>query len=421
MFDKATIQVKAGNGGNGSVSFRREKFVPFGGPDGGDGGSGGNVIVRADQDVTSLIRFRYKGLRRAINGGNGLGKKMHGKNGADIVLSVPVGTMVWDKTLDDSKCLISDLAQPGQEVIIARGGKGGYGNTHFVSSTHQSPRIARKGDLGEERSVILELRLIADVGIIGYPNVGKSSLLAASSAANPKIAGYAFTTLEPALGVVTIGQNSFILAEIPGLIEGAHTGRGLGYDFLRHATRTKIFIHLIDGTSVSPVEDMVMVNNELSLFDPALAQKQQLIAVNKIDLPEVQSRLAEIKHDFQQAGLSVVFVSAASGEGVGELMRQAMKMLGQVEIKVVTGDIIPQKVFRPLPKAPRASVSKKEGAFVVVSPELEHIVDGMDAASAEVRRYLRGQLDRLGVTKALIAAGVKPGDKVQCGLFEWEW
>lgn len=420
MFDKATIQVKAGNGGNGSVSFRREKFVPFGGPDGGDGGSGGNVIVRADRDVTSLIRFRYKGLHRAVNGGNGLGKKMHGKNGADIVLSVPVGTMVWDNTPDDSKCLIADLAETGQEVVIARGGRGGYGNTHFVSSTHQSPRIARKGDLGEERSVFLELRLIADVGIIGYPNVGKSSLLAASSAANPKIAGYAFTTLEPALGVVTIGQDSFILAEIPGLIEGAHTGRGLGYDFLRHATRTKIFIHLIDGASTSPVEDMVMVNNELSLFDPALAQKSQLVAVNKIDLPEVQARLAEIKHDFREAGISVVFVSASSGEGVGELMAQAMNMLGQVETKVVTGEITPQKVFRPLPKA-RASVSKKEDAFIVVSPELEHIVGGMDAASAEVRQYLRGQLDRLGVTKALVAAGVKPGDKVQCGLFEWEW
>ena len=421
MFDKATIQVKAGNGGNGSVSFRREKFVPFGGPDGGDGGSGGNVIIRADNDVTSLVRFRYKGLHRAGNGGNGLGRKMHGKNGADIVLAVPLGTMIWEKTPDDSKCLIADLAGPGQEVVVARGGRGGYGNTHFVSSTHQSPRIARKGDLGEERSIILELRLIADVGIIGYPNVGKSSLLAASSAANPKIAGYAFTTLEPALGVVTIGQDSFILAEIPGLIEGAHTGRGLGYDFLRHATRTKIFIHLIDGTSVSPVEDMVMVNNELILFDQVLAQKKQLVAVNKIDLPEVQSRLAEIRRDFREAGLAVVFISAASGEGVGELMAQAMKMLGQVETKVVTGEITPQKVFRPLPKAPRASVSKKENAFVIASPELEHTIDGMDTTSTEVRRYLRGQLDRLGVTKALLAAGVKPGDKVRCGLFEWEW
>ena len=421
MFDHAELQVKAGNGGNGAVSFRREKFVPFGGPDGGDGGSGGNVVILADPDVTNLVRFRYMRLYRAVNGGNGQGKKKHGKNGTDLVLPVPVGTMVWDKTPDDSKSLISDLAQPGQEVIIARGGKGGWGNTHFVSSTHQSPRIARKGDLGEERIVMLELRLIADVGIIGYPNVGKSSLLAAASAAKPKIAGYAFTTLEPALGVVNIGQDSFILAEIPGLIEGAHTGRGLGYDFLRHATRTKIFIHLVDGTSASPVEDMVRVNTELSLFDPALAQKQQLVAVNKIDLPDVQSRLAEIKHNFRQAGPSVVFVSAASGEGVAELMTQALKMLGQVETKVVTGESTPQKVFRPRPRSTRASISKKDNAFVVVSPELEHTVAGMDAASGEVRQYLRGQLDRLGVTKDLIAAGVKPGDKVRCGLFEWEW
>ncbi len=421
MIDHVKIQVKAGNGGNGAVSFRREKFVPFGGPDGGDGGRGGNIILLADPDITSLVRFRYTKNFHAGNGGNGQGKKKHGKNGEDLILPVPVGTTVWDKASDEDKIMIVDLAQPGQEAIIARGGNGGYGNTHFVSSTHQSPRIARKGDPGEERSVFLELRLIADVGIIGYPNVGKSSLLAAASAAKPKIAGYAFTTLDPVLGVVDIGRDNFILAEIPGLIEGAHTGRGLGYDFLRHAMRTKIFIHLVDGTSVSAVEDMVRVNTELSLFEPALGQKPQLVAVNKIDLPEVSRQVGKIKQAFREAGIPAVFVSAATGEGVGELMAQALKMLGQAEKKSIPGEGTPEKVFRPRPRGTRATVSKKDNEFVVVSSELEHTVAGMDVASAEVRQYLRGQLDRLGITRDLIAAGVKPGDKVRCGLFEWEW
>tara|TARA_B100000315_G_scaffold218383_1_gene219674 strand:+ start:104 stop:1369 length:1266 start_codon:yes stop_codon:yes gene_type:complete len=421
MFDRVEIRVKAGKGGDGAVSFRREKFVPFGGPDGGDGGDGGDVILVTDPDVTSLARFRYMSLYQAVNGRDGRGRKQHGKKGADLVLRVPPGTLVWGGVPADNKVLIIDLAQPGQDVKIAGGGNGGWGNTHFVSSTNQAPRLAQKGEAGEERSIILELRLIADIGIIGYPNVGKSSLLTVASAAKPKIASYPFTTLEPILGVVMVGLKSLVLAEIPGLIEGAHLGRGLGHDFLRHAMRTKMLIHLIDGTSVSPVEDVVRVNTELGLFEPALAQKPQTVVVNKIDLPVVQARLGEMKQAFCQAGMSVFFVSAVTGAGVGELMEQTMKMLIQVETQVAVGVGTSQKVFRPRPKNPLTSVRKEGDAFVIAAPGLERVVARVDVTGAEVRRHLRGQLDRLGVARALVKAGVKPGDKVRCGHFEWEW
>ena len=421
MFDRVEIRVKAGKGGDGAVSFRREKFVPFGGPDGGDGGDGGDVILVTDPDVTSLARFRYMSLYQAVNGRDGRGRKQHGKKGADLVLRVPLGTLVWGGVPADNKVLIIDLAQPGQDVKIAGGGNGGWGNTHFVSSTNQAPRLAQKGEAGEERSIILELRLIADIGIIGYPNVGKSSLLTVASAAKPKIASYPFTTLEPILGVVMVGLKSLVLAEIPGLIEGAHLGRGLGHDFLRHAMRTKMLIHLIDGTSVSPVEDVVRVNTELGLFEPALAQKPQTVVVNKIDLPVVQARLGEMKQAFCQAGMSVFFVSAVTGAGVGELMEQTMKMLIQVETQVAVGVGTSQKVFRPRPKNPLTSVRKEGDAFVIAAPGLERVVARVDVTGAEVRRHLRGQLDRLGVARALVKAGVKPGDKVRCGHFEWEW
>jgi len=267
MFDRVEIVVKAGNGGNGVVSFRRERFVPFGGPDGGDGGGGGDVVIMADSGVTDLRAFKQKRFYRAGDGSDGKGKKKHGKKGENLILTVPVGTVVSYKTQIGGHALIADLEQLGQQVVMAKGGKGGLGNTHFTSSTNQAPQIAQEGEVGEENSIILEMRLIADVGIIGYPNVGKSTLLATVSAAKPKIALYPFTTREPILGVAGVGQRSFVLAEIPGLIDGAHLGRGLGHDFLRHIVRTKIVIHLIDGSSASPAEDMIRVNWELSLFD----------------------------------------------------------------------------------------------------------------------------------------------------------
>ena len=420
MIDRVEIVVKAGGGGGGAISFRREKFVPFGGPDGGDGGDGGDVVIKADSAVTSLRKFKQKRFYRAGDGKDGRGKKKHGKNGEDVIVAVPAGTVVSQKTqIGDG--LIADLEQSGQKVIVAKGGKGGLGNTHFSSSTNQAPRIAQKGEAGGENTLILELRLIADVGIIGYPNVGKSTLLAAASAAKPKIDSYPFTTLEPILGVVEVGRQSFVLAEIPGLIEDAHLGRGLGHDFLRHIMRTKMLIHLLDGSAVSPVEDMIRVNAELGLFDSALAQKPQLVVVNKIDLPEVKARLTEIKDDFSNAGTKVLFASAATGNGVSELMAETVKMLNQVTAEKEAVKKAPKKVFRPQPKVSGASVHKEGDTFVVEVLGLERIVARTGVASSEVRWQLRKQLARLGVSKALEKAGIKPGDRVRCGTLEWEW
>jgi len=415
------IVVRAGNGGDGVVSFRREKYIPFGGPDGGDGGDGGAVVIMADPAVTSLDMFRHKGIYKAGNGENGRGKKQHGKNGGDLVLRVPEGTVALNKNRVDDKALVADCEQAGQREIIARGGKGGLGNTRYVSSTNQAPRLAQKGEAGEELSLVLELRLIADAGIIGYPNVGKSTLLATASAARPKIASYPFTTLEPVLGVIEDDRQHYVIAEIPGLIDGAHLGKGLGHDFLRHIIRTKILIHLIDGTSVSPVEDMVRVNTELSLFDETLARKQQIVVVNKIDLAEVQVKLTELRTAFKSAGTRVHFISAATGEGVSELMTEAMKVLNQVAAGAEAERKAPRAVFRPQPRGAGVSVQKEEDIFVVRAPELERIVARVDVADPEVRQQLQRQLDRLGVRKALEKAGIKPGDKVSCGDYEWEW
>jgi GTP-binding protein len=420
MFDRMEIKVKAGDGGDGTVHFRREKFAPFGGPDGGDGGSGGDIVITADPSVHTLRAFQRKRFYRADDGFDGRSKKQHGRNGETQILKVPPGTIILDKT-GKGEQVITDLEQQGQQVVVARGGKGGWGNTHFVSSTNQAPRIAQKGELVEEKSIVLELRLIADAGIVGYPNAGKSSLLAVASAAKPKIASYPFTTLEPVLGVVEVGDKSFVLAEIPGLIEGAHIGRGLGYEFLRHAMRTKILIHLIDGTSELPEECMAQVNSELTLFSPSLAEKPQLVAVNKIDLPEVRVQLDDIRLAFADAGISVFFISAATGEGVPQLMAAALKMLEQVTAEVETGERVPQAVFRPKPRRIGASVHKEGDIFVIISPELERIVGRVDMTSSEVRWQLHKQLGRLGVIKALEKAGTKRGDRVRCGDVEWEW
>ncbi len=420
MFDRAEIVVKAGGGGDGVVSFRREKWVPFGGPDGGDGGDGGDVVVMADSAVTSLRIFKQKRYYRAADGKDGRGKKKYGKKGENLLLTVPAGTVVSDKSQIGGDAFIADLEQPGQQAVVAKGGKGGLGNTHFATSTNQAPQIAQKGESGEENSIILELKLIADVGVIGYPNVGKSTLLATVSAARPKIASYPFTTREPVLGVVEVGQRSFVLAEIPGLIDGAHLGRGLGHDFLRHIVRTKILIHLIDGSSSSPAEDMAQVNTELSLFDSALAQKPQLVVVNKIDLPQVRTRLAELRESFTAAGTKALFVSAATGEGIPELTAETMNMLQSATVSEAGGKIL-RKVFHPQPRGVAPRVHKEGDTFVVVAPGLERIVTRLDVTSPDVRRQLRRQFARLGVSKALEKAGIKPGDRVRCGDLEWEW
>ncbi|MDO8568358.1 MAG: GTPase ObgE [Dehalococcoidales bacterium] len=419
MFDHVLINVEAGAGGDGAISFRREKYVPFGGPDGGDGGDGGDVIVEADPGVTSLNAFQQGRRYRADDGENGRGKKKHGKNGDDLVLRVPVGTVIF--VFLEKAEMLADLEAAGQRATVAVGGRGGWGNIHFASPINQAPLLAQKGEAGEEKTITLELRLIADVGIIGYPNVGKSTLLAAASAAKPKIANYPFTTLEPILGNVVLGQKSFVLAEIPGLIEGAHLGRGLGHDFLRHAMRTRALIHLIEGESQSPVEDMAQVNAELAFFDSAMAKKPQIVAVNKIDLPQVRARVAAIKEAFAEVGVSVSFVAAATGEGVSEIMAKAMKALDRMTARSEIKEEASEKVFHPQPRESSIRVRKEGNVFVIESPYLERIVSRVEMTNPEVRGQFRQQLDRRGITSTLKKAGIKPGDKVRCGEFEWEW
>ncbi len=374
-------------------------------------------MIAADAAVTNLRRFRVKGVYRAGNGRHGEGQKKHGKNGKDLRLAVPPGTIITTRTAEATGNLAADLEEAGQSVMVVRGGKGGWGNSHFVSSTNQAPYIAQRGAPGEENQITLEMRLIADVGIVGYPNAGKSTLLAAASAARPKIADYPFTTLEPVLGVVQAGKESFTLAEIPGLIEGAHLGRGLGHEFLRHAMRTRLLIHLIDASSASPVEDMVHLNAELGLYDPALAAKPQVVVFNKIDLPEVQARLPELREVFESVSTSPLFISAATGEGVPDLMARVAVQLGKAKREKAEA---PPKVFRPQPRA-NVSVHKDGDTFVLVAPELERIVTRGGMTGAEVRWQLKRHLARMGVNRALQKAGVKTGDKVRCGNLEWEW
>jgi GTP-binding protein len=345
--DKVEILIKAGNGGGGAVSFRHEKYVPFGGPDGGDGGNGGSIYLRVDSSINNLSMFRHKRVFKAESGNNGAGQKKFGKKGNDLEIKVPPGTVVY-KVESGGNVFLADLKEEEHKVLIARGGKGGLGNVHFASSTNQAPRKATSGGVGEEVHVILDLRLIADVGIIGYPSVGKSTLLAAVSAAKPKIADYPFTTLEPIFGRVQIGNKTFTLVEIPGLIEGAHLGKGLGHDFLRHAERTRVLLHLLDGNSANLIDDVDKLNNELALYKPVLAQKPQIVAVNKIDLPEVQARLLQIKDSFKSRGVKVYFISGVTGQGIPELMSAIVEMLestGEGELEGAT----PMMVFRPKP------------------------------------------------------------------------
>ncbi len=316
--DVVKIYVEAGAGGNGVVAFRREKFIPFGGPSGGDGGRGGSVYLETDPQMTTLMPFRRKRHFRARHGGHGEGSKRHGASAEDVIIKVPLGTVVRDA---ESQEQIADLTEPGEKLMVARGGKGGFGNAHFATSTHQAPRIAIEGEPGENHWLVLELKLLADVGLVGFPNAGKSTLLSRISAARPKIADYPFTTLEPQLGVVDLGDTSFVAADIPGLIEGAHQGAGLGHEFLRHIERTRVLLHVVDGSSPDPLRDYHAINRELALHNEALQSREQIVAINKVDMLEVKERLPDIMASFKKEGVKAMPISALSGEGVDELMR----------------------------------------------------------------------------------------------------
>jgi GTP-binding protein len=417
-FDSAKIWVKGGDGGNGVVSFRREKFVPLGGPDGGDGGRGGSVYLRADPGASTLQVFERRRHVKATPGSKGEGGNRHGKKGADVHLNVPPGTLIYDDATGD---LLADLDEKGAEVMVARGGRGGLGNSHFTTSTNQAPRIAQKGEPGEERWIRLELKLIADAGVVGFPNAGKSTLLGAVSRATPKIANYPFTTLEPNLGVVDVGYDQFVLADIPGLIEGAHKGIGLGHAFLRHVERTRVLIHLVDGGVDNPAEAFDAINAELELFDPKLRQKPQVVAINKIDIAEVRERLPELTREFGEHGVEVHGISAATGENVRDLMARVHKLLmeeRQRTPEVDAADRVP--VLRPA-ALERFDVTQEPGGYRVSGKRVERAVAMTDLENPEAVDFLRRILDRMGVSRSLERAGVKPGDPVRFGKHQLHW
>lgn len=333
FIDEARIKVKAGDGGRGCVSFRREKYVPRGGPNGGDGGDGGDVVMASDPQLMTLLDLRYQKHYDAKRGEHGRGKDQHGKRGEDRVVPVPVGTVIRDAATGE---LLADLQTAGERVVVASGGKGGKGNAHFVSSTHQSPRFAQPGLPGEEKELQVELRLLADVGIIGLPNAGKSTLISVISATRPKIADYPFTTLVPNLGVVQYGDGkSWVMADIPGLIEGAHRGEGLGHRFLKHVSRTRLLLHLLDASRLSeeePLRDWIAINRELGLFDPQLAEKTQIVVANKIDLPDARARIPLLEALFRDRSIDFCAVSAATGEGIQKLKHLMNMKLEQAKV-----------------------------------------------------------------------------------------
>ncbi len=332
------------------VSFRREKFIPYGGPNGGDGGDGGSVILVADRGKSTLSDFRHQKHYRAKKGEHGKGKDQHGRKGDSIELPVPAGTIVRSIDENGDTMDLGDLTEHGQKLVVAEGGRGGKGNKHFATSVKQTPRYAQEGEPGQERKLVLDLKLLADVGLIGRPNVGKSTLINTASTARSRVADYPFTTLEPKLGVVELNYKSFVLADIPGLIEGAHSGHGLGHDFLRHIERTRILVHIIDGNTQDPRADFEEINEELFLFNPALKEKPQILAINKIDIDSVRERLSEVESIIEGVADHIYFISAATGEGVSQLINKAAEMLA--EAIPATPPVRKKdefKVFRPKP------------------------------------------------------------------------
>lgn len=410
FIDQARLTVQGGKGGNGAASFRREKYVPRGGPDGGDGGRGGSIYFVADPQRTTLSEFRHKKRFVAQDGGDGAGANCHGKTGADIDVFVPCGTLV-----SESGKLIADLSHPDDRVCVARGGRGGLGNFHFATPTHQAPRFAQRGEPGEQRELDLELKLLADAGIVGAPNAGKSTLLAAVSAARPKIADYPFTTLEPQLGVVNVDIDaSFVLVDVPGLIEGASQGAGLGDRFLAHVERTLVLLHLIDGAG-SPQEalaQLAMIERELELWNPRLLKVRRILAVSKLDLPTAQLTLEAVQ---QTTSERVFGISAATGAGIKELIGTVYNAIQAERMRAKEREA--EVVLRPQEKPTTTTVSiVKEGrAFRVRGRAIERVAAMTDLTTDEGQAYFHRALIRVGARRKLERAGARPGDRIRVG------
>ena len=428
--DIARIFVAAGRGGNGALSFRREKFVPKGGPDGGDGGKGGDVILEAVGGIVTLADFEYDRRFQAGHAGHGAGAMRTGSNGEDLKIFVPCGTLVKDA--DNHNKLLADLVEPGQKFIAAHGGKGGRGNTHFANSARRAPKFAEKGDKGEEKNLLLELKLIADVGLAGFPNAGKSSILAAISGAKPKVAGYPFTTLTPNLGVLAVDDAKVVIADLPGLIEGAHDGKGLGLQFLRHVERTRILLHVIDLSQDNPVENFHALINEFKEYGADLASRPGIVIGNKIDLEGTQENSRLLKEEAEKNSLAYMAVSALSGENIPELIKNIAELVRktpanesvfEAEANEDSGEIIelvPKKSSRKS-RRPVEIIKLSDGNFRVEHENFEKAVARINFEHEDALQKFSQLLKSLSVEEALEAAGAREGDKVFIGDIEFDF
>ena len=414
MIDVAQITVISGAGGNGAVSYRREKFVPMGGPDGGDGGRGGDVVLEADEGLTTLGHFRMRRVYKAESGVAGRGQKRHGANGKDLTLKVPVGTVV------EAGEAVWDLDAHGARIVVARGGDGGRGNARFANSIRQAPGFAEKGIPGEELALRLELKLLADVGLVGLPNAGKSTLLRAVSNALPDVGDFPFTTLEPVLGVVDVGIEGFVMADLPGLIEGAHEGVGLGHQFLRHIERTRVIVHVLDVSSDDPLSDYETVRREMSLYEARLADKPEVVALNKVDLPEARQRAEEIRTAFP--GREVVLLSGATSEGTRELLQRLLRLLKETATeKQQPAEEREIPILRPRGRERLEIEAVEDGVFVIRSERAELDALKLGEGGYEALDELQERLRRMGLEKGLRRAGAKPGDLLRVGGVVLEW
>jgi GTP-binding protein len=422
FLDRVKIWVRAGDGGDGAATFRKEAHVPRGGPDGGDGGRGGSVYLQVDPGQTTLRDFQYRHHFKATPGGRGTRARRHGKAGDDLLLDVPPGTAVLD---DASGALLADLVATGQQAMVARGGRGGLGNTHFKTATHQAPKHAQKGEPGEERWLRLELRLIADIGLVGLPNAGKSTLLSVVTAARPRIADYPFTTLEPNLGVMDLGDEDErrpTIADVPGLIEGASSGAGLGHAFLRHVERTRVLVHVVDGSSKDPEWDHEVIREELRAHDPALLEKPMLVVFNKIDLPAAQEAWPAFKRARRPEGQAVLAISAATGEGIAAFRDAIAELLPSAEDLEAAPEPAGVVVHRIEAMSDGFAIERDaDGAFRVRGKRIERIAAQTNFDVEESAERFQRDLARLGIDAELRRAGVVSGDLVRIGGTELEW
>ena len=419
--DYAKIIIKSGDGGDGAVSFRREKYVAAGGPDGGDGGRGGSIYFIVDPDSNTLIDFRFKKKFKAENGKNGEGARKYGKSGEDLYVKVPQGTIIKDA---ETGKVIADLSEKGQVELILPGGRGGKGNCHFATSTRQAPRFSQDGEKGMEKEVILELKLLADVGLLGFPNVGKSTFLSRTTSATPKIADYHFTTLEPNLGVVKNEDGeSFVIADIPGIIEGASNGTGLGLQFLRHIERTRLLLHVIDVSGVEgrkPVEDFKIINDELKNYSEKLSTRKQIIVANKIDSMQDESLYKDLEELAKKNGMEIFKISAVTGEGISNLLKRVTQALKELP-KEDLFEVEDKKIYTLEEEKQGYTVTRKDGIIYVDGPAIDKIMRRVNLDDNESAYYFQKCLDSLGVNERLKKEGVQDGDTVNVCGWELEW